>query len=137
MLYQRRKDLNNAVVWLRKSYRNQSSYSSLLGNVYNNLIFVHKRVIAYNPGNFLIQLGRVDEWLQYIDEVIKNCPDYSYPFYVKGLIFASDGKYSEAVGYLKKASDLGHPTAPQVLRQIRGKQPPQERGHLPPIVLTL
>ena len=119
MLYQRRKDLNNAVVWLRKSYRNQSSYSSLLGNVYNNLIFVHKRVIAYNLGNFLIQLGRVDEGMQYIDEVIKNCPDYSYPFYVKGLTFASDGKYSVAAGYLKKASDLGHPTAPQVLSQIR------------------
>lgn len=122
MLYQRRKDLNNAVVWLRKSYRNQSSYSSLLGNVYNNLIFVHKRVIAYNLGNFLIQLGRVDEGMQYIDEVIKNCPDYSYPFYVKGLTFASDGKYSEAAGYLKKASDLGHPTAPQVLSQIRVMQ---------------
>lgn len=79
MLYQRRKNLNNAVIWLRKSY----------------------------------------------------------PFYVKGLTLASDGKFSEAAGYLKKASDLGHPTAPQVLRQIRGKQPPQERGHLPPIVLTL
>lgn len=122
MLYQRRNDVNNAVVWLRKSYRNQSSYSSLLGNVYNNLIFVHKRVIAYNLGNFLIQLGRVDEGMQYIDEVIKNCPDYSYPFYVKGLTFASDGKYSEAAGYLKKASDLGHPTAPQVLSQIRVMQ---------------
>lgn len=121
MLYQRRNDLNSAVSWLRKSYRNQPTYDSVMGNVFNNLIFVHKRVIAYNLGNFLIQLNQ-PEGLKYIDEVIEHCPDYSYPYFIKGIVMVSQGQFDEGIRLLRKAESLGNPQASQAIRAINGNR---------------
>lgn len=118
MLYSREKNLEKAVEWLRKSYRNTSTYQSVMGNVYNNVLFVHKRVIAYNLGNFLNQLGQKQEGMKILDEVIANCPDYSYPHFSKGLTYFLDGNLIEAEKCMKKAQSLGHSQAGAALSEL-------------------
>lgn len=118
MLYSREKNLEKAVEWLRKSYRNTSTYQSVMGNVYNNALFVHKRVIAYNLGNFLNQIGQKQEGMRILDEVIANCPDYSYPHFSKGLTYFQDGNLVEAEKCMNKAQSLGHPQAGAALSQL-------------------
>lgn len=119
MLYQRKNDLEIAILWLRKSYENKPTYESLMGNVSNSILFVNKRVIAYNLGNFLIQLGRIDEGMELIDEVIANCPDYSYPYFVKGVTIIQEGRFDEGLGWLHKASSLGHPHAAAAIQTVK------------------
>ena len=119
MVYQRKGDLKNAILYLKQAYNHNPTYQDLMGNVYNNILFVHKRVIAANLGNFLTQVGDSAEGLQYIDEVINNCPDYSYPYYVKAITIANQGNLHEASKYALKAANLGNNQAAMLFMQIR------------------
>jgi tetratricopeptide (TPR) repeat protein len=121
MLYQRRKDLNSAVVYLQKAYDCSPTYDDLMGNLYNNILFVHKRVVASNLGNFLTQLGRVDEGMKYIDEVISNCPNYAYPYFVKAITLSNKEENEQALQYAQKAAQLGHAQGYALIEHIRSK----------------
>lgn len=119
MAYQREGNLDKAIYYLKQAYNHNPTYQDLMGNVYNNILFVHKRVIAANLGNFLTQVGNIPEGLKYIDEVIANCPDYSYPYYVKAITLANQRNFQEASKYALKAANLGNNQAAMLFMQIR------------------
>lgn len=121
MVYHRRKDLRTAIKYLEEAYKYSPTYDNLMGNSYNNILFVHKRVIACNLANFLTQSNRVEEGLKLLDEVISNSPDYSFPYFVKAITLANKGDYKRAASSAEKASVLGHPQANALLGQIRAK----------------
>lgn len=115
MLYHRKNDLDAAIRHLQIAYDNHPCYDDLLGKgVYNNILFIHKRVIACNLGNFLTQLDRYSEGYRILDEVIENCPDYSFPYFAKAHALARQEKYKEALKYAIKAEQYGHPSARQL-----------------------
>jgi tetratricopeptide (TPR) repeat protein len=121
MLYQRRNDLSSAVRYLQKAYDCTPTYDDLMGNSYNNILFVHKRVVACNLGNFLTQLGRVEEGLKYIDEVISKCPDYSFPYFVKAITLSNKEENEQALKYAQKAAQLGHAKGNALIEYIKSK----------------
>lgn len=115
MLYHRKNDLESAVKHLRIAYEHHHSYDDLLGpGLYNNILWIHKRNIACNLGNFLTQLDQFSEGYRILDEVIQNCPTYSFPYYAKALALARQNKFKEALMNAKKAEQYGHPSAPQL-----------------------
>lgn len=115
MLYHRKNDLHAAIEHLQISYDHHPFYDDLLGKgVYNNILFIHKRVVACNLGNFLTQVGRYEEGYQILDEVIENCPDYAFPYFAKAHALARQEKYQEALKYAIKAEEYGHPSARQL-----------------------
>lgn len=119
MVYFRKKDFENAVKWLKVSYKNAPEVDMAhigIGN--NNIMFVHKKIIAGNLGNFLTQLKRYDEGFQYLDEAIRLDPKYSNPHMTKGLVLFQIGKQEEALKYIRKAAELGDPKAPEVLQML-------------------
>ena len=119
MVYFRKKDFENAVKWLKVAHKNSPEGDlSHLGIGNNNMMFVHKKIIAHNLGNFLTQLKRYDEGFQYLDEAIRLDPNYSNPHMTKGLVLFQIGKQQEAIVCLKKAAELGDPKAPEVLQML-------------------
>ena len=119
MVYQREGDLRNAIKFLERAYEHNPTYQNLMGNTYNNILFVHKRIISANLGNFLTQVGRTSEGIKYLDEVIENCPDYSYPYFVKAITLANQGAYAEASKLALKAANLGNNQAANLFMQLR------------------
>jgi len=124
MVYFRKKDFDNAVKWLKISHANSTNLGlEHVGITNNNILFVHKKIIAGNLGNFLTQLKRFDEGFKYLDEAIKLDPSYANPYVTKGLALVQSGKQDEGIKYIQKASELGDPKAPailQMLKELRG-----------------
>lgn len=118
MAYHRKNDMETAIKYLEKAYNYSPTYDNLMGNVFNNILFVHKRVIACNLANFLTQSNRIEEGLKLLDEVISHCPDYSFPHFVKAITLANKGELKAAASCAKKASELGHSQASALLTQI-------------------
>ena len=129
MVYHRRNDLNTAIKYLRRAYNILSENDNELGKgffykdspigSYNNILTVHKRVIAFNLANFLVQTNQIDEGLVLLDELIQYCPDYSYPYFVKSIVCVQQSRAQEALKLARKAAELGHPQAPALLATLR------------------
>lgn len=120
MLYARRKDLQKAVTFLKEAYKYQpSDYKSYMGNLYNNILYVHKRVVAYNLGNYLTQIGQIAEGLKYLNEVISNCPEYSYPYFSISLVYFQKNNFQNALEYALKAQKYGHPKGLDLVNAIK------------------
>lgn len=129
MVYHRKNDLEKAVIYLRKAYDilakhdkelgKEFGYKDLMGNSYNNILMVHRRVIAFNLANFLVQLNRVDEGLVILDELIEYCPTYSYPYFVKALVLAQKNDLPRAIDFAQKATLFGHPQGKSLLTQLK------------------
>lgn len=136
MVYFRKKDFENAVKWLRVSHQNApDSDLSHVGITNNNILFVHKKIIAGNLGNFLTQLKQFEEGFKYLDEAIKLDPQYHNPYMVKGMAYAQMGKPKEGIPYLKKAMELGNPQAGMAIKMLeqlsqQSSQEEEESGEL-------
>lgn len=108
MVYFRKKDFENAIIWLKISYENAPDVDiENLGVGKNNIHFVAKKLIACNLGNFLTQVKRFDEGFIYLDAAIKIDPNYPNPYLAKGGALAQMGRPKEGIVYLKKAEKLG------------------------------
>jgi len=119
MVYHRENNMASAIQYLEKAYQHMPTYENLMGNTFNNILFVHKRVIAANLANFLTLSNRVSEGIRLLDEVISNCPDYAYPYYVKAITVANQKNYREALQLAEKAQSLGHQQAGILAGQLR------------------
>ncbi|AEE51129.1 tetratricopeptide repeat protein [Haliscomenobacter hydrossis] len=118
MVYYRKKNLDNAIKWLKIAFSNSSDLN--LGMLKNNIIFVHKKVIAGNLGNFLIQQKKYEEGIQYLDYAIKLDSNYANPYMNKGIALAAIGQREEGTKYIKKAAELGETKAPAALHILNG-----------------
>jgi tetratricopeptide (TPR) repeat protein len=122
MVYFRKKDLITAIEWLNISFENcpDGELMKILENDYgkNNILFVSKKVIAANLGNFLIQIKNYDEGFKYLDCAIKLDPKYSSPYMTKGLALVQIGKASEGIDFLKKAEQMGIAQASTILKML-------------------
>lgn len=138
MVFYRKKDFETAIKWLKVSFDNATEYDlEHMGIGKNNILFVAKKVIAGNLGNFLTQLKRYDEGFKYLDEAIKIDPNYGNPFLAKGMALAQIGKPKEGLPFLKKAAELGIPQAAhamklfeQLIQQEQSKQEHQDEEDL-------
>jgi Flp pilus assembly protein TadD len=120
MVFFREKDFNNAIKWLRISYKNAPDGDfEHLGIGKNNIIFVAKKLIAGNLGNFLTQVKDYEEGLKYLDEALKIDPNYPNPYMAKGLALAQMGKVNEGVLCLEKAEKLGVGQASMVIQMLK------------------
>lgn len=109
MVYFRKKDFENAVMWLKESYDNAPDGDlTHMGVSNNNIMFIHKKIISGNLGNFLVQLKRFEEGIKYLDEAIKIDPNYHNPYMVKGMALAQIGRPSEGIPFLREAARLGN-----------------------------
>jgi tetratricopeptide (TPR) repeat protein len=126
MVYFRKKDFETAVKWLKTSLDNTSDVEMEgLGLGKNNILFVSKKVIAGNLGNFLTQIKRFEEGFKYLDEAIKIDPNYGNPYMAKGMALAQMGRPKDGIPFLKKAADLGLAQAVgaiKLLEQLANKQ---------------
>lgn len=119
MVYFRKKDFENAVKWLKVAFDNSPDADlSHIGIGNNNILFVHKKIISGNLGNFLTQLKRFEEGFKYLDEAIRIDPQYANPYMAKGMAYAQMGKPKEGIPYLKKAMQLGNPQAGMALKML-------------------
>lgn len=112
MVYFRKKDFNSAVEWLTKSFNNALDVNlDHVGLGKNNIIYVAKKVVACNLGNFLTQMKRFDEGIKYLDFAINDDPNYPNPYLPKGIALIQMGRADEGMKYLQKADELGVPQA--------------------------
>lgn len=119
MLYTRNNNLEKAVEYLQSSFNNSYYLDNPMGKGFdNNLLFIHKKKIGNNLGFYLTQLGKKEDAYRILDDVIKNCPDYSYAYYTKGLSLYMEQKYIECILPLQKAQELGHPQAADLLSMV-------------------
>jgi tetratricopeptide (TPR) repeat protein len=121
MVFFREKDFNNAIKWLRLSYNNapDGDLTEHLGLGTNNIIFVAKKLVAGNLGNFLTQVKDYEEGFKYLDEAMKIDPNYPNPYMVKGLALAQMGKVNEGISCLEKAEKLGFGQASMVIQMLK------------------
>ena len=123
MVYFRKKDFENAIKWLKISYENAPDGElDHLGLGKNNILFVAKKLIAGNLGNFLTQVKRYEESFQYLDAAIKLDPNYPNPYMAKGAALVQMGKTDEAIKYLEKAKILGAPQASLILEMLENSK---------------
>ena len=128
MVYHRKNDLKQAIFYLKKAYNILSANDEMLGKEfgykdfmdgsYNNILMVHKRVIAFNLANFLVQTNRVEEGTAILDELIKYCPTYSYPYFVKALVLVQNQQIEKGLELAKKAAKYGHPQSADLVNQL-------------------
>lgn len=120
MVYSRKKDFENAVKWLRISHDNHpGSNLEHIGIGKNNILFIDKKVVCGNLGNFLTQLKRFEEGIKYIGEAIKIDPNYPNAVLTMGLALAQSGKPKEGIPYIEKAVKLGVAQAPMILQMLK------------------
>ena len=129
MVYHRKGNLDRAIYYLTKAYNVFSKYDDVLGKAhsysdnflngsYNTILGVHKRVIAFNLALFLIQTNNIEKGLPIIDELIEYCPTYSYPYYIKSLVYKQNGQYQKSLDLALKALKFGHPQAQALVNQL-------------------
>jgi len=120
MVYFRKKDFENAIIWLKTSYENAPDVDlENLGVGKNNILFVAKKLIAGNLGNFLTQVKRFDEGFIYLDAAIKIDPNYPNPYLAKGGALTQMGRPKEGIVYLKKAEKLGAAQATMLIQLLK------------------
>lgn len=120
MVYSRKKDFANAVKWLFVSHQNHPNVNlEHIGLGKNNILFIDKKVVCGNLGNFLIQLQKYEEGMKYLDEAISIDPNYSNPYLIKGLALAQLGRPKEGIPHVEKAQKLGVAQAAMVLEMLR------------------
>lgn len=120
MVYFRKKDFENAIKWLKVSYDNAPDGDlEHIGIGKNNIMFVAKKLIAGNLGNFLTQVKRYEESFMYLDEAIKLDPNYPNPYMAKGLALAQVGRVKEGISYLEKAEKLGIGQATMIIQMLK------------------
>jgi tetratricopeptide (TPR) repeat protein len=131
MVYFRKKDFENAVKCLKVAFDNSlDSDLSHIGIGNNNILFVHKKIISGNLGNFLIQLKRFEEGFKYLDEAIRIDPQYANPYLAKGMAYAQMGKPKDGIPYLKKAIQLGNTQAGKALEMLEQLAQENENSEL-------
>lgn len=119
MVYYRKEDFENAVKWLKTSLNNAPDEDlSKIGLGRNNMIFVDRKIIAGNLGNFLTQMKRYEEGFKYLDKAIQIDPKYNNPYMAKGMAYAQMGKPKEGIPYLKKAAQLGNQQAGMAIKML-------------------
>jgi len=120
MVYFRKQDFENAIKWLKMSYENAPDGDlKHIGIGNNNIMFVAKKLIAGNLGNFLTQVNRYEESFVYLDEAIKLDPNYPNPYMAKGVALAQMGRASEGIVYLEKAEKLGLAQATMLIQLFK------------------
>ena len=120
MVFFRKKDFDNAIKWLKLSYDNAPDGDlEHIGLGKNNILFVAKKLIAGNLGNFLTQVKKYEESFKYLDEAIKLDPNYPNPYMAKGLALAQTGKVKEGISYLEKAEKLGVGQATMIIQMLK------------------
>jgi tetratricopeptide (TPR) repeat protein len=120
MVFFRKKDFENAIKWLKLSYDNAPGNDlEHIGLGKNNILFVAKKLIAGNLGNFLTQVKKYDEGFVYLDAAIKLDPNYPNPYMTKGLALAQTGKVKEGISYLEKAEKLGVGQASMIIQMLK------------------
>jgi tetratricopeptide (TPR) repeat protein len=120
MVYFRKKDFENAIKWLKISYENAADGDlDHLGLGKNNILFVAKKLIAGNLGNFLTQVKRYEEGFIYLDAAIKLDPNYPNPYMAKGGALAQMGRVKEGISYLEKAEKLGVGQATMLIQLLK------------------
>lgn len=120
MLFYKKDDLENAIKWLTISYNNSIEIDQIentLGR--NNILFVSKKVIANNLGDFLIRVDKIDKGLKYINEAIKLDPEYSNPYLSKGIALVQLNRIPESIKYFERAITLGNTDAEKILEQLK------------------
>lgn len=132
MVFFRKKDFENAIKWLKVSYDNVPEID-LENNEKNNIMFIAKKLIAGNLGNFLTQVKRYKESFVYLDEAINLDPSYPNPYLAKGLALAQLGNINEGILYLEKAEKLGASQATIIIQMLKN----QAAVLIPPIINPL
>lgn len=120
MVYSRKKDFENAVKWLKISHDNHPGLNlEHIGIGKNNILFIDKKVVCGNLGNFLTQLKRFEEGIKYLGEAIQIDPNYPNAVLTMGLALAQSGKPKEGIPYIEKAGKLGVAQAPMILQMLK------------------
>lgn len=128
MVYFRKKDFENAIKWLETSYNNIPDVDMEgLGLGKNNIMFMSKKVVVGNLGNFLTQVRRFEEGIRYLDEAIEIDPNYPNPYMAKGMAYAQMGQPRKGIPFLQKAAQLGIPQAEMAINML--EQLAQEQDH--------
>jgi Flp pilus assembly protein TadD len=121
MVFFRKKDFNSAIKWLKLSYDNAPDMDfDPIGMGKNNILYVAKKLIAGNLGNFLTQVKKYNESFEYLDEAIRLDPNYPNPYMAKGLALAQIGEVQEGIKYLEKAENLGVGQATMIIQMLKG-----------------
>lgn len=126
MVYYRKNDFDNAIKWLKISYDSAIKLTELGVDMsknigINNIFIVDTKIIANNLGSFLIQIGKYDESLKYIDKSIELDPNYHFAYLSKGLAYLQMNLEDKAIPFLIKAKKLGNPKADSILRELEKK----------------
>lgn len=123
MVFFRKKDFENAIKWLKVSFDNAPDVDSeSIGLGKNNILFVAKKLIAGNLGNFLTQVKKYEESFKYLDYAIKLDSSYPNPYMAKGSALAQMGKNDEAIKYLEKAKSLGMAQASLIIDLLKNSK---------------
>ncbi|WP_417859450.1 tetratricopeptide repeat protein [Xanthomarina gelatinilytica] len=127
MVYFRKKDFENAINWLKKSYNNLPDGDlEGMGLGKQNIMFVAKKVVIGNLGNFLTQVKRFEEGIKYLDEAIEIDPNYPNPYMAKGMAYAQMGEPRKGIPFLQKAAKLGIPQAEMAINMLEQLAQEQE-----------
>lgn len=120
MLFTRENNNEKAVEYLQRAFDNSLLYieNPMGEGLDNNMLFIHKKIIGNNLGHYLCQLGKNKEAYEVLDDVIANCPNYSYAYFTKGLALANEGKYHESTPLVQMAQKLGHPRAADLFAYV-------------------
>lgn len=122
MTYFNTKRHSEALKPLMSSYQNAPDVDlDHLGMGKNTIFFVAKKVVAANLGNLLVQLGRTEEGITYLDVAINLDPNYSNPYMTKGLALIQLGRNSEGVNCFEKAKELGDTGADRAISVFGAK----------------
>lgn len=121
MVQYRKKDLNEAITWLKKSYDTFPNFiTEEMGLGSNNIRYVGKQIICANLGSFLLQLNQFDESIKYSKEATTIAPKYHIPHFNIGVALFQKDKTDDAIPYIRKAAELGFPKAILALQEIMG-----------------
>lgn len=119
MLLHKRRDTTSGLRFLIDSYdTHQSEGFEKWGLGEKKMLFVSKRTIALNIGGFLIDVQRFEEGLAYLERAIEHDPNDPNSYHIKGMSLAKIGRVREGIAYVKKAVQLGSPTAEWSLKAL-------------------
>lgn len=92
-----------AYSWLKKHKKSNSYYNkALLINPDSSDAYI----MLSDIGSNLINTGRYNEALEYLEKAIKINPAYYHPYYCKACMFALTGKNEQALQMIKKTLQL-------------------------------